>query len=64
MSKFDQVVQGNIDIKQLSKNKYRITFSKIRKFLLYQTWSDSSQQLNENRKVFLSKCKTMDPKFQ
>jgi hypothetical protein len=57
MSKFDQVVQGNIDIKQLSKNKYRITFSKIRKFLLYQTWSDSSQQLNENRKVFYQNAK-------
>ena len=29
---FDQVVEGNIDIKQLSKNKYQITFSKISKF--------------------------------
>jgi hypothetical protein len=57
MSKFDQVVQGNVDIKQLSKNKYRITFSKIRKFLLYQVWSDSSQSLNENRKVFYQNAK-------
>jgi hypothetical protein len=57
MSKFDQVVQGNVDIKQLSKNKYRITFSKIRKFLLYQVWLDSSQSLNENRKVFYQNAK-------
>lgn len=57
MSKFDQVVQGNIDIKQLSKNKYRITFSKIKKFLLYQVWLDSSQSLNENRKVFYQNAK-------
>ena len=54
---FDQVVQGNVDIKQLSGKKYKITFSKIRKFLLYQTWSDSSQQLNEDRKVFYQNAK-------
>ena len=29
---FDQVVKGNVDIKQLSKKKYKITFSKISKF--------------------------------
>ena len=57
LPKFDQVVQGNVDIKQLSKKKYKITFSKIRKFLLYQTWSDSSQQLNEDRKVFYQNAK-------
>ena len=32
---FDQVVGGNIDIKQLSKNKYKITFSEINNFLVY-----------------------------
>ena len=51
IQEFDQVVEGNIDIKQLSKNKYQITFSQIRKFLLYQVWSDSSQQLNDNRLI-------------
>ena len=54
---FDQVVEGNIDIKQLSKNKYKITFSKIRKFLLYQVWSDSSKKLNDNRSVYYLKAK-------
>jgi hypothetical protein len=55
--KFDQVVEGNVNIKQLSKKKYKITFSKIGKFLLYQVWSDSSKKLNENRKVFYQKAK-------
>jgi hypothetical protein len=55
--KFDQVVQGNVDIKKLSRKKYKITFSEIRKFLLYQVWLDSSQQLNENRKAFYQNVK-------
>jgi len=54
---FDQVVKGNVDIKQLSKKKYKITFSKIGKFLLYQVWSDSSKKLNENRSVYYRKAK-------
>ena len=54
---FDQVVKGNIDIKQLSKNKYKITFSKISKFLLYQVWSDSSKKLNEHRSVYYRNAK-------
>ena len=54
---FDQVVKGNVDIKQLSKKKYKITFSEISKFLKYQVWSDSSRLLNENRKVFYQKAK-------
>ena len=57
LPEFDQVVEGNIDIKQLSKKKYKITFSKIGKFLLYQVWSDSSKTLNENRKVFYQNAK-------
>ena len=57
LPEFDQVVEGNVDIKQLSKKKYKITFSKIGKFLLYQVWSDSSNKLNENRKVFYQKAK-------
>ena len=54
---FDQVVKGNVDIKQLSKKKYKITFSEIGKFLIYQTWSDSSQPLNDNRSVYYQKAK-------
>ena len=50
-AKFDQVVKGDIDIKQLSKNKYKITFNENHKFLLYQTWSDSSNTQNSDRKV-------------
>ena len=57
LPKFDQVVEGNIDIKQLSKKKYKITFSKIGKFLKYQVWSDSSKKLNENRSVYYQKAK-------
>jgi hypothetical protein len=30
-ARFDQVVKGNVDIKQLSKNKYKITFNEIHK---------------------------------
>ena len=54
--KFDQVVKGNVDIKKLSKNKYKITFSKISKFLKYQVWSSSSKKLNEERSVFYQKA--------
>ena len=50
--KFDQVVEGNVDIKKLSKNNYRITVSDIKKFLLYQVWSPSSKTLNDERSVF------------
>ena len=57
LPEFDQVVKGNVDIKQLSKKKYKITFSEISKFLLYQVWSDSSKSLNENRTVFYQKAK-------
>jgi hypothetical protein len=54
---FDQVVKGDINIKQLSKKKYKITFSKIGKFLIYQTWSDSSKPLNDDRSVYYQKAK-------
>jgi len=54
---FDQVVEGNIDIKQLSKKKYKITFSEIEKFILYQVWSDYSTSLNDNRSVYYQKAK-------
>lgn len=55
---FDQVVKGNVDIKQLcNKHKYKITFSEIGEFLRYQVLSDSSQQLNDNRTVYYQKAK-------
>ena len=48
---FDQIVKGNISIKKLSKYKYRITFSKIGKFLVYQVWDKDSVNLNKKRIV-------------
>jgi len=50
-SRFDQIVKGNVSIKKLSKDKYRITFSKIGKFLLYQVWDKDSVDLNKKRSV-------------
>ena len=66
---FDQIVKGNIDIKQLCNknkvkiNKYKITFNKIGKFLKYQTWSDSNETLNEHRKVYYQKAKIWIQQF-
>jgi hypothetical protein len=48
---FDQIVKGNVSIKKLSEHRYRITFSKIGKFLLYQVWDKDSVNLNKKRKV-------------
>ena len=49
---FDQIVKGNVSIKKLkSSHMYRITFSKIGKFLLYQVWDKDSPALNNKRKV-------------
>ena len=50
-------VQGNIDIKRLCKNKYKITFNKIGKFLKHQTSSDTSQQLNESCSAYYQNAK-------
>ena len=50
---FDQIVKGYVSIKKLSKHKYKITFSKIGKFLLYQVWDkDNAGQQNDKRSVF------------
>ena len=50
---FDQIVKGNVSIKKLSKHKYKITFSKIGKFLMYQVWDkDNAGQQNDKRSVF------------
>ncbi len=54
---FDQVVEGNVDIKKLSKNKYKITFSKISKFLKYQVWSKNTLNDNDNRSVYYQNAK-------
>jgi len=55
---FDQIVKGNISIKKLSKDNYRITFSKIGKFLVYQVWDkDNAMNLNSNRFVFYLSAK-------
>jgi hypothetical protein len=48
---FDQNVKGNVSIKKLSEHKYKITFSKIGKFLMYQVWDKDSVKLNKKRKV-------------
>ena len=50
---FDQIVKGDVSIKKLSKHKYKITFNKIGKFLMYQVWDkDNAGQQNDKRAVF------------
>lgn len=50
--KFDQIVKGNVTIKKLSKYKYKITFSKIGKFLMYQVWDQYNvNNMNDKRIV-------------
>ena len=48
---FYQIVKGKVSIKKLSKDKYKITFSKIGKFLLYQVWDKDDDQSNKLRRV-------------
>jgi hypothetical protein len=48
---FDQIVKGNVSIKKLSEHRYRITFSEIGKFLVYQVWDKDSVKLNKKRAV-------------
>jgi hypothetical protein len=48
---FDQIVKGNVSIKKLSEQRYRITFRKIGKFLMYQVWDKDSKKLNKKRDV-------------
>ena len=50
---FDQIVKGNVKIKKLSKYRYKITFSKIGKFLMYQVWDkDNTNNINDKRSTF------------
>jgi hypothetical protein len=51
---FDQIVKGNVCITKLKnkKNMYRITFSKIGTFLVYQVWDkDNANNINDKRVV-------------
>ena len=62
---FDQIVKGNVSIKKLSSHRYRITFSKIGKFLLYQVWDkDNVGYQNDNRKVGYVSAKTWVKAFK
>ena len=55
---FDQIVKGNVTIKKLSKYKYKITFDKIGKFLMYQVWDkDNVNNRNDERAVFYISAK-------
>lgn len=54
---FDQIVKGNVSIKKISKHKYRITFSKIGKFLVYQVWDKDYDNLNRQRDVIYLSAK-------
>jgi hypothetical protein len=49
--RFDQIVKGDVSIKKLGKDKYRITFSKIGKFLVYKVWDKDDTKLNSKRLV-------------
>ena len=51
---FDQIVKGDVCITKLKnkKNMYRITFSKIGKFLIYQVW-DKDNTLNRNSRRYV-----------
>jgi hypothetical protein len=61
---FDQIVKGNVCIKKLSKHKYKITFSKIGKFLIYQVWDKDSPALNKKRSVGYVSAKNWVNLFQ
>lgn len=52
---YDQILSGDVTIKKVSSDDYthKITFSKknISKVLMYQVWSDTSVELNNDRIV-------------
>ncbi len=51
-------MKGDVTIKKLSKHKYKITFSKIGKFLIYQVWDkDNVNNINDKRAVFYASAK-------
>jgi hypothetical protein len=61
---YNQVVKGKVDIKQLCKTKYKITFYEVSKFLLYQTWSGSNTTLNDERRIFSLNAKEWIKNFE
>ena len=50
--KYDQVVKGDVSIKQKGENKYKIVFNQISDFLIYQVWSDQTPNSNNHRYVY------------
>ena len=62
---FDQIVKGNVSIKKLKKKyMYRITFSKIGEFLVYQVWDkDNLNNQNSSRSVFRVSARIWINKF-
>jgi hypothetical protein len=50
---YDLVLSGDVKIKKVSSDTHKITFSKknISKVLMYQVWSNSSVELNNDRVV-------------
>jgi hypothetical protein len=62
---FDQIVKGRVGIKKLSKYRYRITFSKICKFLIYQVWNKNNpNNINDNRYIYNMPAKDWVNKFK
>ena len=62
---FDQIVKGRVGIKKLSKYRYRITFSKIGKFLIYQVWNKNNpNNINDNRYIYNMPAKDWVNKFK
>ena len=53
----DQIVKGNVIIKKQSKHRYRITFNKIGKFLIYQVWDKDNAKINDKRGVGYASAK-------
>ena len=58
---FDQIVKGDVSITRIKnkKNMYRITFSKIGKFLIYQVW-DKDNLGNQNAKRYVFRLPAKD----
>jgi len=49
---YDQVVKGDVSIKQKGENKYKIVFNQISDFLVYPVWSDKTPNSNNHRNVY------------
>jgi hypothetical protein len=51
---FGQIVKGNVTIIKLSKYRYRITFSKIGKIIVYQFWDKDNLDKINNKRVLIN----------